>query len=594
MARNVIVELEPSETLAKSFTASLSLTPLGAVPPPTLDLPGFTLDVTYPPVPVPHPTAVRGEAAVAFDAMDVSERITFSTDPLQMPYVVRGTLENEADAAQLRKEKNVRGVYADPVIEACPTVCPTGPVGTDSDVARLVGAQDLRRAGMDGKGVFLAIVDTGINLAHLIAHGKNPTVDVGRSWKPAAAPGTPFQFPVNHGTMCAFDALIAAPAATLLDIAVLQSRGTGFDGLLSDAVLAYSFLRNLLTATGRPGGVQSLVISNSWGLFNPAFDFPVGNPGNYSDNPDHPFNRIVATLERLGADILFAAGNCGTDCPDGRCQFGATRTICGANSHPAVLSVAGVTVGGDRVGYSSTGPGRLTNDKPDIAGFTHFRGSGVYPADGGTSAACPVVAGVVAAVRTLLPTVPGAGDGSPAGVRNLLKKTALEAGNIGFDYAYGWGIVNGPRLSRVVPPLSSAPAAETAEAVARLESYLRGESPSLPGFAAATFAAPAATGVKTITARLETGAINSALLVTTEGEQALFDANHTATVHTDNDGELFWALDLTTQAARVQWKLFLTEQGKPEGSADDAGTTDQRGDARRGNPPLDPHGFKHF
>lgn len=86
MARNVIVELEPSETLAKSFTASLSLTPLGAVPPPTLDLPGFTLDVTYPPVPVPHPTAVRGEAAVAFDAMDVSERITFSTDPLQMPY----------------------------------------------------------------------------------------------------------------------------------------------------------------------------------------------------------------------------------------------------------------------------------------------------------------------------------------------------------------------------------------------------------------------------------------------------------------------------------------------------------------------------
>ena len=36
------------------------------------------------------------------------------------------------------------------------------------------------------------------------------------------------------------------------------------------------------------------MVSNSWGMFDPAWDFPVGHPGNYSDNPNHPFNIIVA------------------------------------------------------------------------------------------------------------------------------------------------------------------------------------------------------------------------------------------------------------------------------------------------------------
>jgi hypothetical protein len=31
--------------------------------------------------------------------------------------------------------------------------------------------------------------------------------------------------------------------------------------------------------------------------------FPIGHPGNYSNNPAHPFNVIVATLESAGADV---------------------------------------------------------------------------------------------------------------------------------------------------------------------------------------------------------------------------------------------------------------------------------------------------
>ncbi|MET8797738.1 S8 family serine peptidase [Nocardia sp. NPDC004568] len=167
--------------------------------------------------------------------------------------------------------------------------------------------------------------------------------------------------------------------------------------------------------------------------------FPVGDPGNYSDNPDHPFNVIVAALDAAGADILFAAGNCGRDCPDGRCAY-PERPITGANSHPAVLSVGGVDTGGQRVGYSSQGPGRLAEHKPDLCAYSHFLGSTAFGADApdtGTSAACPVLAGVVAAFRTRWTAT----EIPPARLRELLRGTAADRAGAGFDYDYGYGIV---------------------------------------------------------------------------------------------------------------------------------------------------------
>ena len=110
--------------------------------------------------------------------------------------------------------------------------------------------------------------------------------------------------------MVAYDVCIAAPRCTLLDIALLQSQAQGptiMSGFLSDAVLAYRHLLDIMLAPQRPGEGRSLVVNNSWAMFHPSWDFPVGHAGNYSDNPNHPFNRIVGSLERAGADIVFAA-----------------------------------------------------------------------------------------------------------------------------------------------------------------------------------------------------------------------------------------------------------------------------------------------
>jgi subtilisin family serine protease len=435
----VLIQLRSSKTAhaaAMAATAQPSLT--AAI---TTAVRGLAIDPAYPPVQVPGVSGIAGAAVHS-----LSQPLTFSARPEDSTYLVRGQIADGAGGAAAyaatARHPDVVGVYADPLIESTLTCGATAPVGNTAKVAQLVSAATLKSKGLDGKNVFLAIVDTGINLAFLKSKGLKPTLNVAKSFTPAGVATAPGNHPVNHGTMCAFDALIAAPRATLLDYAVLLSTtpgATAMAGLLSDAVLAYAQLTSILKAM--PAGKRTMVVSNSWGMFSPTWDFPPGHPGNYSDNPNHPFNIIVASLDAAGADILFAAGNCGVQCPDGRCNFGTTPPICGANSSPSVMSVAGVDTKGKRVGYSSQGPGRLSAKKPDFATYTHFLGSEAFGAgepDSGTSAATPVAAGVVAAVRTKHPST----KISTLQMRSLIAKTASDAGSVGFDFDFGAGVLN--------------------------------------------------------------------------------------------------------------------------------------------------------
>jgi subtilisin family serine protease len=409
--------------------------------------PGFSLDPAYEPVQIPAPQAPEPGG----NAYDLAQPLRFAFEPEAVTHVVRGTIPDanfsEAIAALTAANPDVIGVFSDPVIESC--VCPQRAIGTYKDVRRVLNVSWLHGKQMDGRGVQLAIVDTGINKDQLVQRGQDPRFDARRSWAPPQVPKRPGRYPVNHGTMCAFDAGIAAPKAKLLDYALLLSQATGptpMSGVLSDGVAAYGKLLRMIRNT--PVRRRRLVVSNSWGMFSPSWDFPVGHPGNYSDNPAHPFNVIVGSLEAEGVDILFAAGNCGRECPDGRCQFQTNqRPICGANSHPKVLCVAGIDYRKRRIGYSSQGPGRLYAEKPDVSAATAFTGSRVYPGgDGGTSASCPVAAGVVAAVRSKYPSA----RVSPAKLRRLVHKTAEDLGGTGYDPDYGWGAISPRKLAEAL------------------------------------------------------------------------------------------------------------------------------------------------
>jgi subtilisin family serine protease len=144
-------------------------------------------------------------------------------------------------------------------------------------------------------------------------------------------------------------------------------------------------------------------------------------------------------------------------CPDSRClpAIPNAPTITGANSHPEVICVAGVDINGTLVGYSSLGPGALANEKPDIAAFTHFLGSEAFGKgmpDAGTSAACPVMAGVIAALRSLYPWDPQNFKRTPANVKQFLLQNTRNP-RAGWLNDVGHGIVNTSALAAARPTL---------------------------------------------------------------------------------------------------------------------------------------------
>ena len=419
-------------------------------PVPTLSVPGCRMDMTYAPVQIPS-----RERRESVGEREVGRLFRFNMSPEASTYLVRGVVENKDALKHLKeavkKDPNCVEAFSDARIAGFPAF-PSGAVGTNQDVESLIHKNILQANNLDGSGVFVAVVDTGINMAYLRDRGVTANFDGDKSWVPPGVTGTPGEWPLpplndarlrglRHGTMVAYDVSIGAPKCTLLDFALLRSTTEGetaMDGFLSDAILAFSrLLRFLSESNPKP----ALVVNNSWGMYHPSWDFPVGDPGNYSDNPDHPFNIIVESLDDAGADILFASGNCGDECSDGRCQGQTNRPIYGANSHQKVLCVAGVTIENERVCYSSKGPGRLHEEKPDLCCYTHFKGSEVFgnnSPDSGTSTACPVAAGVVAVIRT----VRSAEETSPAVLRQVLRRNSDDLGNQGFDFAHGSGVIN--------------------------------------------------------------------------------------------------------------------------------------------------------
>ncbi len=425
-----IVLIRSHEWLEAGWAAR-SFAPSGSLLAGNIKVPGMEFDESY------HPVRVASRAVPA-EARPTAAGFNYAAAPAVATYAVRTEFEDEDAVERLRHDRasDVVGVYSDPTISPFPSpYCGSAPVGKTGSVRNALGVRALRWRGLTGSNVRVAVVDTGIDGALIpVAGGWSPV--------PGRQPGS--TVPAAHGTMVAYDVRIAAPDAKILDYALLQSRGSTWSAFLSDAIAAFVDLMGLLAREPGP-----LVVNNSWGLFDRTEDAPIGSPDNYSANLEHPFNQTVAGLVAAGADVFFAAGNCGGDCPDRRCGFGDTgpgASIHGANSHPDVITVAAVTVKRQRLGYSSQGPGGLYSRKPDIAAPSHFAGSGVYDVDGGTSAASPVAAGVAAAIRQQISTT----TLSPAQLKGVLQRTARDVNGNGWDTDIGYGVISAGAVVRAL------------------------------------------------------------------------------------------------------------------------------------------------
>lgn len=266
---------------------------------------------------------------------------------------------------------------------------------------------------MEGQGVNVVVVDEGFSRARLQV--RHPGFAYGGGWSvnqpgmPVRLPGEPVD-PDGHGTMVARNILSIAPRVLLFDFPMLPERITNVGNYMLWAHAQFLWVLGTIALWQGLNLVPGpWVFSNAWGIYDRRLE---AFAGNYTNNPNHPYNLQVTAADIVGHDQVYAAGNCGLFCPNLRCgpgDRGPGRSILGANSHSRVLTVGAVRPDGLWLGYSSQGPGQPgfapagggVTEKPDLCAPSHFvEDRDSHFVSTGTSAACGIAAGAVAALRS--------------------------------------------------------------------------------------------------------------------------------------------------------------------------------------------------
>ena len=151
---------------------------------------------------------------------------------------------------------------------------------------------------------------------------------------------------------------------------------------------------------------------------------------------------------------VFSCGNSnGNDCGYGAGNQWGNITG-GHKQGKNVIATANVFYDGTLVSSSSHGPARDGRIKPDITahgqGHISTGANNTYSAFGGTSGAAPGVAGVSAQLYELYADTHAGVMPESGLVKAALLNTANDAGNVGPDFKFGWGIVNGLRAGKLL------------------------------------------------------------------------------------------------------------------------------------------------
>jgi hypothetical protein len=153
MRVSVIVTMPAKELVRESSSLAFTMNERSTIAEPT-KRGGLLLDQAFPPLPIAARTPGKVRLAAA----------TVETAPV---FAVRGTIEAESIDAVKSSSKGVQ-IFADPQIGMFKDpYCGDDPIGTHKDVARLLKVSALHAKNLDGKGVAVAIMDSGINIKYL-------------------------------------------------------------------------------------------------------------------------------------------------------------------------------------------------------------------------------------------------------------------------------------------------------------------------------------------------------------------------------------------------------------------------------------------
>ncbi|GJL73832.1 MAG: hypothetical protein NMNS01_30310 [Nitrosomonas sp.] len=380
----------------------------------------FVLDNEFEPVPIPASNDISNQMSPSEEVIIV--RATVEEESIEKLKALPGYIAmwqdgNIAGFSQCLTEDDAAVQVAGEPQNTCPIApcdcSPTVAKGGIPDVVKYLGVDDIWAKNYKGENIVIGIVDGGIKAKGRVSDGDIDRVIGGfpSDWGKVARWN-------RHGHMTATDALGMAPQAKIYDIRISDHDS------ISAALAGFNWAIQQHKQNGTPH-----ILSNSWGSFQENWD------REYARNPNHPFTRKVVEAINEGILVVFAAGNCGQTCPDGRCEAdsGPARSIWGANGHPLVMTVGAANLKEQWIGYSSQGPAALDARKPDFCAISHFKG--YFSSDSGTSAACPVAAGVLALLKQVNPSL------TQSQAKEALSSSCKNIGSVGWDKHSGHGII---------------------------------------------------------------------------------------------------------------------------------------------------------
>ncbi len=230
-----------------------------------------------------------------------------------------------------------------------------------------------------------------------------------------------------------------------------QSHGDGVGGIMAGA-------GNLLPSNRGMAAASDVYVVNYASSFLDTPTLNLINDGSvqitnssYSNGCNDGYTSITRTVDQQMLDIptllhVFSAGNSNNT----NCGYGAGDqwgNITGGHKQGKnVIATANVYFDGSLVSSSSRGPAHDGRIKPDITANGQNQVStnenNTYQTFGGTSGAAPGIAGIAAQLYQAYGNMNG-GDFPPSAlIKAAMLNTCNEAGNIGPDYKFGWGIVN--------------------------------------------------------------------------------------------------------------------------------------------------------
>lgn len=337
-------------------------------------------------------------------------------------------------------------------LSGCLTPGSTNGYGEGAWFVKLVQADKLHDRGLSGKGVKVAIIDTGIDLAHpefkgvniewadLVNHRAEAYDDNGHGTHVAGIVAAQGRFSTMFS---GFRLRGLAPGASLLIVKAMDKDGNGDEARVAQGI-------NTAVANG-----ASVIVLSLGGKTQPIF-------GTNTEDA------VTAAINK-GVFVVAAAGNVQKDKGETDCTINSPASVAGVIAVGAVDKNANIADfschGTGKEGNGSVLPGipsPVTNAKdpdkkpelvaPGVDVLSTWKEDG-YAMASGTSQAAPMVGAILALILEAKPNLAHKDAATVRSVKTQLMGSSKKIGPLGaeptsHDDRYGYGLVQGDALLR--------------------------------------------------------------------------------------------------------------------------------------------------